>query len=117
LAVAVINVNTEQELDKLFAASRDAFPELDASPNFLPEVWAKIEARRAPGWLTLISNWSPRLALAASLAAAVLTTTAAINHQKARNIQLLESSYIDALTVSSLDEQDGSQWILAGLPR
>jgi len=108
---------TEQDLDKLFAASRSAFPELEASPNFLPEVWAKIEERRAPGWLTLVSNWSPRLALAASLAAAVLTTTAAINHQKARNIQLLESSYIDALAVSSLDEQDGSQWILAGLPR
>jgi hypothetical protein len=112
-----MNRNTEQELDKLFAASRTAFPELDSSPHFLPEVWAKIEERRAPGWLTLLSSWSPRLALAASLAAAVLTTTAAINHQKARNIQLLESSYIDALTVSSLDEQDGSQWILASLPR
>lgn len=109
--------NAEQELDKLFAASRDAFPELDASPNFIPEVWAKIEDRRGPGWLSLIGNWAPRLALAASLAAAVLTTSAAINHQKARNLQLLESSYIDALTVSSLDEQDGSQWILAGLPR
>ena len=112
-----MNRNTEQELDKLFAASRTAFPEFDASPHFLLEVWAKIEERRTPGWLTLLSSWSPRLALAASLAAAVLTTTAAINHQKARNIQLLESSYIDALTVSSLDEQDGSQWILASLPR
>ncbi len=112
-----MNRKTEQELDKLFETSRTAFPELEASPNFLPEVWAKIEERRAPGWLTLVGNWSPRLALAASVAAAVLTTTAAINHQKARDIQLLESSYIDALTVSSLDEQDGAQWILAGLPR
>lgn len=112
-----MNRKTEQELDKLFAESRTAFPELDASPNFLPEIWAKIEERRTPSWLTFLDNWSPRLALAASLAAAVLTTTAAINHQEARNIQLLESSYIDALTVSSLDEQDGSQWILAGLPR
>ena len=112
-----MNRNTEQELDQLFAASRNAFPELEASPKFLPEMWAKIEERRAPGWLTVVGNWAPRLALAASLAAAVLTTSAAINHQKARNIQLLESSYIDALTVSSLDEQDGSQWILAGLPR
>jgi hypothetical protein len=112
-----MNVNREQELDELFAASRDAFPELECSPNFLPEVWAKIEERRAPSWLTLIGNWAPRLALAASLAAALLTTTAAINQQRSRDMQLLESSYIDALTVSSLDEQDGSQWILAGLPR
>jgi hypothetical protein len=112
-----MNRKTEQELDKLFEAARTAFPELDPSPNFLPEIWAKIEQRRAPSWLTLVGNWSPRLALAASLAAAVLTTTAAINHQKVRDIQLLESSYIDALTVSSLDEQDGAQWILAGLPR
>jgi hypothetical protein len=117
LAVAVIKVNAEQELDKLFEAGRDAFPELEASSNFLPEVWAKIADRRSLGWLALISNWAPRLALAAGLAAAVLTTTAAINHQKARNVQLVESSYVDALTVSSLDEQDGSQWILAGLPR
>jgi hypothetical protein len=112
-----MNTNAEQELDKLFEASRNAFPEIEASPNFLAGVWAKIEEQRAPSWLTLISNWSPRLALAASLAAAVLTTTAAINHQRARSIELLESSYIDALTVSSLDEQDGSQWVLAGLPR
>ena len=112
-----MNRNTEQELDQLFAASRNAFPELEASPNFLPELWAKIEERRAPGWLTLISNWAPRVALAASIAAAALTTTAAINHQKTRDIQLLESNYIDVLTVSSLDEQDGAQWILAGLPK
>lgn len=112
-----MNRNTEQELDKLFAASRNAFPEMEASPNFLPEVWAKIEQRRAPGWLTLIGNWAPRLALASSLAAAVLTTTAAIHHHNARDMEVLESSYFDALTVSSLDEQDGAQWILAGLPR
>jgi hypothetical protein len=112
-----MNANREQELNELFANSRSAFPELEASPNFLAEVWVKIEDRRAPSWLTLISSWSPRLALAGSLAAAILTTTAAINHQKLRSMQLLESSYVDALTVASLDEQDGSQWILAGLPR
>lgn len=112
-----MNANTEQELDNLFAASRNAFPEMEASANFLPEVWMKIEQRRAPGWLALISNWSPRLALAGSLAAAALTVTAAINQQQSRSMALLESSYVDALTVDSLDQQDGAQWILAGLPR
>lgn len=38
--------NQEQQLDELFRQYRAAVPEVDASPNFMPGVWARIEARR-----------------------------------------------------------------------
>jgi hypothetical protein len=34
------------ELDRLFASYRTAVPDPDASVNFMPELWRKIEARQ-----------------------------------------------------------------------
>jgi hypothetical protein len=106
--------NTEQELDALFASAKNAFPEIEPSPDFMAEMWAKIEDRRAPAWMMLVSRWSPRLALAGSLAAAILTFTAAMHHQSSRSQELLNSSYVDVLTSSSFDADEGSHWVLAG---
>jgi hypothetical protein len=38
--------SNDERLDLLLRAYRDAFPELDASPNFMPILWQRIEARR-----------------------------------------------------------------------
>ncbi|MGA2600510.1 MAG: hypothetical protein ABSH09_26385 [Bryobacteraceae bacterium] len=37
----------DQELDSLFAAYRDAVPDPDASPDFMPRLWGRIEAQRS----------------------------------------------------------------------
>jgi len=37
----------EERLDALFAAYRDACPTLEASANFMPELWQRIEARQS----------------------------------------------------------------------
>jgi len=37
---------TEARLDALFAEYRSAVPDPDSSPNFMPALWQKIEARR-----------------------------------------------------------------------
>lgn len=37
----------DERLDALFRAYRDACPVPEASPNFMPNLWAKIEARQA----------------------------------------------------------------------
>jgi len=37
---------SDQELDRLFAAYRDAVPDPEPSPAFLPKLWEAIEARR-----------------------------------------------------------------------
>ncbi len=36
----------EERLDLLFRAYRDAFPEMEASPSFMPVLWQRIEARQ-----------------------------------------------------------------------
>jgi hypothetical protein len=37
----------DDRLDALFQAYRDACPDLDASANFMPELWQRVEARQA----------------------------------------------------------------------
>jgi hypothetical protein len=39
--------NLEPELDELFRAYRQSFGDVDATSEFMPGVWAKIEARRS----------------------------------------------------------------------
>jgi hypothetical protein len=36
----------EEQLDTLFQAYRNACPDPDPSPNFMPQLWQKIEARQ-----------------------------------------------------------------------
>ena len=38
--------NEDQRLDALFRAYREACPEPEASANFMPTLWARIEARQ-----------------------------------------------------------------------
>jgi hypothetical protein len=38
--------NIDERLDALFRAYRDACPDRDASPNFMPNLWQRIEARQ-----------------------------------------------------------------------
>jgi hypothetical protein len=59
----------ERRLDELFRAYREACPEMDAGVNFMPGLWAKIEARQVS------TNWFGRVAKAlvmAGLAASVI---------------------------------------------
>jgi hypothetical protein len=37
----------DERLDALFQAYRAAFPDRDASANFMPQLWQKVEARQA----------------------------------------------------------------------
>jgi len=41
------HMSGEEDLDRLFAAYRTACPEVELGANFMPEVWARIDARRA----------------------------------------------------------------------
>lgn len=106
--------NAEQELDQLFAKYRAAIPEIEPSPEFLANVWNKIEENRSSGWLSILQQWSPRIALAGGLAAALLTASVWIPAQQERQEAVLDQTYIEALTVDSLDEHDGALWIMAG---
>jgi hypothetical protein len=59
----------EARLDQMFLAYREACPDPGASANFMPEMWAKIEAREVS------TNWFGRVAKAlvtAAIAASVI---------------------------------------------
>lgn len=105
---------TEQQLDQLFADYREAIPEIEPSPEFLANVWRKIEDNRASSWLSVLQQWAPRIAVAGGLGAALLTASVWIPAQRERQEAVLDQSYVEALTVDSLDEHDGALWIMAG---
>lgn len=105
--------NSEQELSRLFAKYRDAIPDIEPSPDFLAGVWQRIEANRPTSWTALL-QWAPRVAAAGALAAAILIASVWIPAQQKRQQEVLDHSYVEALTVDSLDEHDTALWIMAG---
>ena len=81
------------QLDELFLAYRDACPDPEPGTNFMPELWAKIEAREVS------ATWFSRMAgalVTAALAACVILGLMA----SARNVQsnaYLNDTYVEAL--------------------
>jgi hypothetical protein len=54
-------------LDRLFQSYRAACPEVDASPNFMPDLWARIEAREvSTTWFGRVAKVLVTSALAGS---------------------------------------------------
>ena len=102
----------EGRLDRLFAAYRDACPDLDGSPNFVPRVWEAIEQSRPVSWIFPMRLWAQRLIMGTSLAAVLMLSYLAL-HQKSVSPPVTEAAYADALTAESLDEIDAEFWYLA----
>lgn len=92
----------EQELESLFRAYREACPEPEPSVNFMPAVWAKIEARQTH--TTLFSRMARALVGAALAATAVLGML--LSTQAQNSSTPFDGSYMEAITadhVSTLD--------------
>lgn len=103
----------EGRLDRLFAAYRDACPDLDGSPNFVPRVWEAIEQSKPVGWIFPMRLWARRLIMATSLAAALMVSYLAFLQKSVSPSPFTETGYADALTAESLDEIDAEFWYLA----
>lgn len=56
----------EAKLDRLLAAYRDACPVPEASPNFMPQLWGRIDASQS--WTRQVWKWANSLTVAAALA-------------------------------------------------
>jgi hypothetical protein len=83
--------NNEERLDALFRAYREACPDRDPSPNFMPNLWQRIEARQSFTFsLRRMAGGFVTAALALSLALGVYM---AIPHSQSYTPQ----SYIEAL--------------------
>jgi len=89
------------ELDALLLAYRQACPEPEASADFMPGVWAKIENRESSSFLF---SRLARALVTAALAASVILGTMAANTTS--SVSRESGSYLEALAAehtSSLD--------------
>jgi hypothetical protein len=81
------------ELDHLFASYRTAVPDPDASVNFMPELWRKIEARQS--FLTRVKKLTQVFVAAA--AAICLLLGIALQVPVANDNSVVRGNYIDVL--------------------
>ncbi len=88
---------SEARLDELFRAYREACPDPDPGVNFMPAMWAKIEAREVSAtWFSRVA----RVLVTAALAACVILGLMA---PSSRNVQFgqagvyFNDTFVDAL--------------------
>jgi hypothetical protein len=80
------------KLDALFSEYRTAFPEVEGSTNFMPNLWQKIEARRVAN-TSVFRRW----AQACVVATVALTLLIMVLLPKLQSDPVYTSTYVDVL--------------------
>lgn len=89
----------DQELNSLFHAYREAIPDPEASANFMPELWSRIEAKRSFVYrLRKLSQFAVAASLGACLLSGVLLLPLA--HHEAP----LAGTYVDVIAEAHADD-------------
>jgi hypothetical protein len=82
-------------LDEVFRAYRAACPDSDASANFMPEIWARIEAREvSTNWFGRVAKALVTAALAASVILGMMTSSTSARNQ---STTFFDATFVDAL--------------------
>lgn len=89
--------NREEQLDELWAAYRGACPDPEASQDFMPGLWQRIEARRSP--FILWQRWGRRF-VAVSCGACLLFLGLAML-KPLQQSAYYETTYLDSLAADS----------------
>lgn len=101
-------------LDRLWEAYRQATPEPEGSVNFMPLMWARIEAARPVSWtmplLRLASRFVP-VAAALTLAMSVYMWMPRSNSNAG---SAGSTGYVDVLAADLLEQQQPALWIGTG---
>ena len=92
-------------LDDLFHAYRDACPDPEPSVNFMPEMWAKIEAREAS---STIFNRVAKALVTAALGASVVMGLLSSSYSQPAGLSY-EGSYVQALTADHVSDLEPLQ--------
>jgi hypothetical protein len=101
----------EGRLDRLFAAYRAVLSDIEPTPQFLPGIWQRIDAAKPVSWLFPLQQFAVRLVAASALAAAILTASAMLTSpQRPPDAEDLGATYVDVLTVASMDEDESVLW-------
>ncbi len=98
-------VEPEARLDDLFRAYREACPDSEPSVNFMPEMWAKIEAREASG--TVFNRMAKALVTAALGASVVMGLLSASYSQPVTPSN--DGSYLQALSADHVSDLEPLQ--------
>lgn len=89
-----------ESLDELFRAYRDACTAPQASPGFMPAMWARIEARETS------ANWFGRFAkglVTAAVAASVILGMTLSSHSSLnRPSSFFDATFVDALRADQI---------------
>jgi hypothetical protein len=94
----------ENRLDGLFAAYRDACPDPEPSPDFMPRLWARIEGRRQTQDVFAWRRWAQAFL---SLAAVTCLLIVMLQVLPPSSSAYFRSTYIDQLS-----EDDGPEHML-----
>ncbi|MEQ1886534.1 MAG: hypothetical protein ABL967_15825 [Bryobacteraceae bacterium] len=86
----------DDKLQSLWTEYREACPDPDASPDFMPEMWRRIDARRqsATSWFR---RWAEVCVVAAITAALVMSTVVIPSYLRQ---PVYEASYVDVLNAA-----------------
>ena len=95
-----MGIQDERELDALFASYREATPDPDGNPDFMPKLWRAIESRRTLAQLSW-KRWTGAF-VSASLALCLMFTVALLVVDRQQPAHM--SSYVDVLNEDNAPE-------------
>ena len=90
--------SSDEQLDQLFRAYREACPTPEPGPNFMPQLWNKIESRQTLG--STLRRFASAFVTAAVAASLALGAYMALPRTAAPNPSYY-SSYVEALAAAN----------------
>jgi hypothetical protein len=98
-----MNQDRDRQLDALFAEYREAFPDPEASADFMPELWQKIEARRVE--TTWVFRRLAQVCVLATVALTLLISTIMKPSTDNSNSEVFYSgSYVDIIAADHAED-------------
>lgn len=94
-----VNRNSERDLDSLFASYRQAATVEEASPNFMPKLWERIEARRR--YSVALWRWTRGFITAAAAASLALGMMQLVPDRST----VYHTTYLETLAEDGTQEQ------------
>jgi hypothetical protein len=91
----------ERKLASLWVKYREACPDPEPSPEFMPQLWERIEARRRATVSLLFRRWA-EVCVMAALALSMLVSTLLIPHSQ--RLPVYQFTYLDVLAADLSDE-------------
>jgi hypothetical protein len=106
-------------LDRLWEAYRRATPEPEASVNFMPHLWSRVDAARPVSWVMPLTRLASRLlplAAAATLAMGAYVWSPRLNGNAPSGVTTISipSGYVDVLAGDMIDQQRNALWTASG---